>query len=557
MKKAVLFLIILMLFTFLQLLQSKQCLCFGVAAYGQNLFNNSLKDDNLISNLKQFTTQQLLDTGDYYYNNNDFDTALACYNIIINTKTKDDSDGQHKNIVEAYNRSAALYYYMSDYRSAYDFLIKALLLCEKYDYTAYESRIYNNLGTIYTYFKKHDMSKLHYSKALNLSEDSVGMIVLLNNLGALELSSGEMSKSLDFLSRSLQISKRHDNIHLGGILNSLALYYEKIDQPDSAFYYFQLALEDAKKNNKIEYMADNLSGVGKLFLDINKKDSALYYIDLSNAIAIENNFLAILAENHLVLSKIEESKLNIEKAFDYYKIYASLKDSVFNVERFGEINQLQRLYEISKTNQQIEQLTTEQQIKEHTIHYQKIIQYITLCGLLLMSGVALFIFFQKNKLNKAYKILFEKNIRIMDLQESSSIEHSEKYQKSTLTDDMQKELLDKILVLMEDATIICNPEFSLDKLAELVHSNHAYVSQVINTVFRKNFRAFLNGYRIREVQRLFSDSETSKHTIEFISSQAGFKSSSTFRATFKEITGVSPSFYLRSTQEQRRKFLND
>jgi AraC-like DNA-binding protein len=104
---------------------------------------------------------------------------------------------------------------------------------------------------------------------------------------------------------------------------------------------------------------------------------------------------------------------------------------------------------------------------------------------------------------------------------------------------------------MEDPVIACNTEFSLDKLAELVQSNQNYVSQVISIALKKNFRSFLNGYRIKEVQRLFSEPDAAKYTIESLATMAGFKSPSAFRNAFKEITGVSPSFYLTSIQEKR------
>jgi len=161
------------------------------------------------------------------------------------------------------------------------------------------------------------------------------------------------------------------------------------------------------------------------------------------------------------------------------------------------------------------------------------------------------LFFQNKRLNIAYKTLFDKNIKIIELQKSSKPE-SEKYKKSALTDEKQDELLEKILTLMENTEIICDTEFSLDKLAELVQSNATYVSQVINTEFKRNFRTFLNGYRIQEAQRLFSELDLSKYTIAAISQEVGYKSPAAFRSTFKEITGVSPNFYLKSLQERKK-----
>jgi AraC-like DNA-binding protein len=311
---------------------------------------------------------------------------------------------------------------------------------------------------------------------------------------------------------------------------------------------------DIIRNDDLELKTGYLSNLAKLFFEIHKIDSALFYIDLSNEIAVKNNFKMTLIENYLTLSKIAESKGNTKKAFHYFKIYSNLKDSVFNAKSFGDVMQLQHLYEVSKTNQQIEQLVLEQKIKEKTIHYQKIIQWIAFSLLLLISMVLLFIFSQKKQLNRAYKMLLRKNLEIMDIQENSSEKERKKDRKSTpLTDAAMEDILNRILMVMKDTPIICDPKFSIDKLAELVHSNQNYVSHVINSHLKKNFRSFLNDYRIREAQRIFSDPDITKYTIEFIASQVGFKSLSAFYNAFKDITGVSPTFYFKEIKKVQDK----
>ncbi|MCL2289596.1 MAG: tetratricopeptide repeat protein [Bacteroidetes bacterium] len=540
-----------MAFIATQVSQSKQSSGFGGVIYGQNLLTNSLQSDDLISEFLKLSVKQLVDTGNYYFKKNSHDTALICYSLLINTPFKNSDFEQQKIVIEAYNKSAVIYYYVCDYRSSYDFLIKALLLCEKFNHDSCLARIYTNIGNIYYRFYKHDLAKSYYSKALNFPQDSASIVVLLNNIGAVELENDNTDSAAYYLSKALQASKLHNNFLLYSIWNNIASLYQKMQLYDSAFYYYRLLLNNNQLEKEEE--AENLSCLGKLFFEINKTDSALFYIDLSNTIAKENNFLRILAENYLVLSKIEEARGRTTKAFEHFKKYSGLKDSILNVANFGDINQLQRLYEVSKTNQQIEQLVFEQQVKERTIRYQKIIWLITSCVLILVTIGLLFIYLQKRSLSRAYKVLFEKNLKIIELQGNSSERHLEKYKDSTLKDEMHDKLLDRILTLMEDTTIVCDTEFSLDRLAELVESNQTYVSQVINAALKKNFRSFLNDYRIREAQRLFSELDLTKYTIASIAQRVGYKSPTTFRTTFKEITGVTPNFYFKSIQEQTER----
>ncbi|MDR0438502.1 MAG: AraC family transcriptional regulator [Bacteroidales bacterium] len=508
--------------------------------------------DNIVLNFKHLSSKQLLDTANYHFNKSSFDTALICYNLIINASQKGADVEHQKRVVEAYNRSAIVYQYTGNYSTSFELFIKALLICEEINYWQYISRIYMNIGNIYCRFDQCDIAKSYFLKALDLCQDSAIIVAILNNIGLAEIKNNRIDSVFYFLDEALRISNRHNDVYLHSVLNTIALAYKKSDNYDSAYYYLQLSLVEAKKSNNAENEAYNLSHLAALFFEINNYDSALFYIALSNAIATEHNFLKILAENHLILSKIAEQKRDKINAFEHYKIYTTLKDSIFNVDKFANINQLKRLYEVSKTNKEIEQLAIKQQIKEQTIYLQKIIQFVTL-GILLLVSALLFVIFSKNrKLNAAHTILVEKNVDLINSQNNTAANKgdiSKKYRKNTLTDETQQMLLDKILTLMEDTSIVCDVEFSVNRLAELVHSNQKYVSLVINNGLKKNFRSFINSYRVREAQRLFLEPDFTKYTIDFVAHKVGFNSRNAFSDAFKEITGVSPTFYVKSVRK--------
>ena len=530
----------------------KNTLSYIIFFISISCFAGSPQKDDILYNFTKLSSQQFLDTADYYYSKNQFDTALLYYNILINMHVKDTDMEHQKRIIEAYNKSGNIFLYLGDYRKAYDFYIKALLLCEKTNYTYYESKIYNNFGNIYYLFKNLDIAKSYYMKSLQMSKDSVSIGAILNNLGYIEINNEQFDSAFYYLNESLRICKQHYEKYLNSIWNNMALLYQKINLYDSAFYYYNLSLDVSKNNNNILKEAENLSQLGALYFEVNNSDSAFYYIGLSNFIAEKNSFLNILADNYLILSKIEESKGHTKSAFKYYKKYAEIKDSLSNNKIFGEINQLQRMHEITKTNQQIEQLALEQKINLQRIHYHKIILFFTISVLILVCGILCVVIVQNGRLNNAYKSLFEKNIELIEFQKKPAENCKEKYKKSSLTNDLQDELLQKILTLMEDCSTYCDTDFSVDRLAELVQSNQKYVSQVINNVLKKNFRTFLNGYRIREAQLIFMDPDMKKYTIESVAVRVGFKSRNAFRVAFKEITGVSPNFYLNSIQEQHK-----
>ena len=632
------------------------CLLCPTVFFGQEIENTTIKKDDVVLRFMRLSPQQLFDTAKYYSNSkqtdslnyysgsSSYDTALICYNLLINTIPDDADYEQQLVLMKTYVAVACIYTTVSDYHLAYDYFIKALHITEKYNLNEYSPTIYGNMGIIYNDLRQYEIANQYHLKALELCQDTVKTVVILNNLGNNELFRGNMESAYSYLDEAIKLSKNHKEVILHYMYNNLATYYNYKKNYDSAFHYFRLSLHYSIINDDKRAETVNLSDLGKLFFELNKPDSAQYYINLSNKIAIEYKFLNILSDNYLTLSNIEKSKGKFENALNLHITYTNLKDSIYNSEMFSQINLSQRQYEVSKTNQQIMKLVVDMQIKENTIHYQRIIQRIIFIAFLLM-GVVLFIFaIQNKKLRQAYNKLIDKNVEIITMEEKvpentegnltqnvelkipnseiesienanievsstedqssefESIENAKVEDSSTedessefesventdleisnsenlmpdeetenskpeiinlntpktippkrkpheLSEQLHKELLDKILTVMGNSATYCDPYFSIDILASIIHSNHKYISIVVKKEFNQNFRTFLCNYRIKEAQRIFMEYDPKKYSIEFIAQKVGFKSRSGFFLAFKEVTGVNPTYYLNSVQK--------
>lgn len=122
--------------------------------------------------------------------------------------------------------------------------------------------------------------------------------------------------------------------------------------------------------------------------------------------------------------------------------------------------------------------------------------------------------------------------------------NSNHYVTSKLTKGSKQKLLQNIQRIMENPDEFCNCEFTLNRLSMLVNSNSSYVSQVINETYNKNFRAFINDYRIREAQHRLMDTERyGNYTIQAIAESVGYKSHANFILIFKRKTGMNPSVF--------------
>ena len=478
---------------------------------------------------------------------NSLDTALILFTWFINT-TPNDVPEYRRMLWWAYARSFFIHSSRGNHSLSYEMAIESLRISKEIEDLAFRAKSYTNIGSVYRTLGKHSSAKDHYLKALDLHFlDSTIFISSWHNIALIWIETGHPDKALYFLNKAKPLSERHNNAFLDNILRDIAWIYQKNKQYDLANYYFRLALQESQRQGTYQRTSGILARLGMLFFEINKIDSALFYIDLSNAIAEKHGFLRVIMHNYRTLFEIEKSRACYASAFGFLGKYTAIRDSMNNAERLGEIAHLRRSYEFSEINKQIEQAAIERQIKERIINRQLIILFVTWGGGGVVILFFVILFLQKRKLNTAYKVLVEKNIEIASIQKGGPNDNSKRY---TLTQDAQEKLWNKILALMEDTSVICDTEFSIEKLAEMLQSNSTYISQVINLTSKKNFRSFLNYYRVMEAQRLFSEPDMAKYTVESIGLKVGFKSRSRFFEVFQEITGVSPHFYLKSLQKK-------
>ena len=528
---------------------------FSVALFGQKTETQTSQNNAIIADFMKLSLQQLYDTANYYHDKSIYDTALICFNLVINNYPLRDDIELINILINTNTKMGHIYSTMSEYINAYKHYIEALKLCEKYDIKSEQQLIYNKIGVIYGQFKEYEIAKTFFLKSWSIDENNEFLDRVFNNLGVIELNKKNLDSAYYYFDKGLQITKQYNTTILPSILSNIALIYSNKKQYDSAYYYYQLSIQEARKNNNHSSEATACGNLSIMFDALNNSDSVLFYLELSKNIAYENNLLNVLSDIYELMSKYEEKRGNTNMAFYYHKKYSSIKDSLFNINTFGNINQLQRLYEVSKTNQQIEQLIIEQKIKEETIRYKNIIWYITLAILVLVAFGLTFFIVQNRKLSKAYNNLFETNMEFIELQKNTTQTVKKNYKKNNLKDDDQKVILEKILIIMEEKSIFCDPNFSIGKLAGLVDSNYSYVSQIFNKGLKKNFRTFLNEFRIKEAQKLLNEPEFAKYTIESIANKVGFKSQSAFRAAFKEILGANPNEYLKTIKEKENDII--
>lgn len=547
----------------------------------------------VIGKYREISPYQLLKIGDSFLSRNMNDSAMTCYSLIYNNLAMQQNSQSQQIMCKALNRASKICYYHCDYKLSLELLLKALEICENINYDEYIGQIYNNIGNIHYQFKDYKSARRYYGLAYKKSTDSAFLGSVFNNLGMLAHEENMLDSALQLYKKAYTIKNGINDSAYNATVNNIAFICQSLKIYDSAFFYHNIALKSARKFRLESEEAMILSNMGQLHFSINNMDSAICYLKLSNEIAERLALFNILSSNYLSFSNIEEGRGDINKSFDYYKKYSKIKDSLFNVSDYGTLSELQFMYDMRKVDKQIKELNIEQEIKERTIVVQRRLQFVM--GLILLVVITfLALLYVKNRtLNRAYNVLASKNMEIVksdrlneDLRNeyeaklkakddiiasyfleinneeqgaifvgspkasrAHKIAPPQKYQSSSLKDEYRDELVSQILSIMDDKELFCDVDFSVDKLSKMIGSNPTYVSQIINETFKKNFRSFINEYRIKEARRLLSSADYQKYSIESIGTMVGFKSRRSFDTIFKEVTGISPSFYIKSQMQ--------
>jgi len=118
-----------------------------------------------------------------------------------------------------------------------------------------------------------------------------------------------------------------------------------------------------------------------------------------------------------------------------------------------------------------------------------------------------------------------------------------RYERSGLTGREAERLKDALTGVMDEERPWQDSGLTLADLATRLSTSPHKLSEVLNSQLGQTFYDFVNGYRVREVQRRIAAGEARQVTILSLALDAGFASKSTFNLVFKKHTSQTPSEY--------------
>jgi ATP/maltotriose-dependent transcriptional regulator MalT len=321
---------------------------------------------------------------------------------------------------------------------------------------------YNFMGAINHRQGENDKAIVHYLNALEIS-DSLGNAmtssVCMNNIGALFYRVGNMEKALDYFEKSLEIKREAgDQFGIASSLNNIASVLLENTDTLKALDYFKQALKIREEIGDLHGIAASLNNIGGVYRQLNRNEEAIALYEKSVALkeqigdkaglTVTLNNIAIAyremelfpqALDHALRSLVmareigsyDDAKIGLEttaqiyglmgdyeKAYDHHRDYVSIKDSLFNLEKSTQIEELERKYNTDRQEKELkiqraENAQKDAELKEQDLRTKAIIVIFLLLSLV---SALLFVFYRVRRRAELKRSIQEKNLLLKEME---------------------------------------------------------------------------------------------------------------------------------------------
>jgi tetratricopeptide (TPR) repeat protein len=316
-----------------------------------------IKDEGLIS-------ECCGSIGIVYKNQGKYPEALEYYERALNLAIEIQDTAW---IAACYANAGNVYRRLGNFTKALDYHLKAYQVFEK---SGEERRMaigLMNIGNLYEDQKDNNLALEYYSRALKMSyntEDHKRIAECLLNIGNIYSGRGNYSIAREYYEKSLKIHNEQGFIYtLDDCYRSIGNSFETEGNSDKALEYFDKALELAEKEDDKSTLSEVNGSIASIY--IRKKEFKKGYEFALNSlnIAKKSSDLNNIKNAFALLSEALEGLNDTKGSLEYFKQFSSIKDSLFNSEKYRSIKEIEAKYELEKKEQQLALLTEKNQVQ--------------------------------------------------------------------------------------------------------------------------------------------------------------------------------------------------
>lgn len=502
-----------------------------------------------------------------FWNEDRADSALLCYTIVANRYYEHRlTDSEAPLVIRALYNVGYLYHFrFYDFQKAYNNLALALELSEKHGYRDLQPYIYRDMaGVLFTngdvhQYQNGDTTAMNcYKKGFFAATETgnhtalVSIFINIVNLVYLpeQLADiADVTEVFDTLScRNIKLYTYAHLLYEGTRAYLLADYDEAL----RCFTQMDDHIESTDANSRLRYHLQVSSKLMQTHLARGDDRQGVAYMQAIEREAREGGMVDVLLDVYRVSYEYYRDHGQDELSRHYRLLYLEAKDSIMTHNNLENVNHARFINELDRVNEQVRLMAVENRVQRY------IIAGVVLIVLVLL-GIIMMVVRNKRQMQFKNQQLYQSSLAALESErrERQSIEAQlqaltevkagqPKYQSSTLTKDDKDIIYIKVREAMHDVGLICQPDFSIQMLAEAIGERQRSVSQAINEQFGDNFHALVGEYRIREACRRINDQEHyGRLSLTAIGESVGIRSRSQFTAVFKRVVGMTPSEYQR------------
>ena len=334
---------------------------------------------------------------------NQHDSLSKAADLLLNAAGYSSKTDKWKFTADIYNQLSAVYISLGKLDLAVNSSLSAIRNYELAQDTMNLSMAYNNLAINFKNLEKYNDAIRYFQLALETARPSGNKRRIANrlaNLGSVYVLNKNYDKARHALFEALELS---NDSALRGIRSNTLRYlgwlYAALNDNDSALYYSQLSYNIAEEDNDVRMMVHTGLHIGGLFLNLGKTNDALSMLNLTLERAVETGLVPEQMNTYEMLERVYVKKNDFQKAYRYLKLHLNLKDSILNVEKINEAEELKTQYETEKKDQQIVLLHKDKQLQQSEIKRQNTIKNFTFAGsgILMLFATISFVLYKRKR----------------------------------------------------------------------------------------------------------------------------------------------------------------
>ncbi len=341
----------------------------------------------------------------YYFLCN-YDQALYFYQKALEIFIRLDDKN---NLTNTYNNIGSAYQKLSKYDIAIDNFIKSLEIERSLNNKEVISKTLNNIANVFHHLGKYDQALDFFLESLQIEEElgnKVSIAYVLSNIGCLYSELNDLEKSLKYHTRSLEIEKELGNIKsIAASLNNIGLIYKVRKEFSKSLVYLQRSLNLTLEIGDKFGIANSFINIGDLYIQLGKFKEAEANLNQGLLLAKEIDAKEIIIRAYLLFSEYYAGNNEHAKSLEYYKLYSSEKDQIFNKNTSKQLAELQAHFELSERENRIELLQKNNEIYKLEAFKRNLYFFVLLIGFGAGIGIAGFFYYRLRIKSKSSDLL--------------------------------------------------------------------------------------------------------------------------------------------------------